>query len=168
MSTISDALKKKRGEEDEPSKETSAPRIVEVHVPKDHSARNTLLATVLGVLVLCAAIAGGYVLLGKMGATDRRAPARPAPPATAVTPATTVTPASEVPATHVETPATGAEAPALPKLQGIMGNRFDPSAIINGRKVKLGDTIDGYKLMAVEEDRVVVERDGTRHELYLQ
>ena len=162
MSTISDALKKKRGEDDGPSKETAAPRIVEVHVPKDHSARNTLLATVLGVLVLCAAVAGGYVLLGKMGSTDRRAPARTAPPARAGTPA------PEAPATHAETPATVADAPVLPKLQGIMGNRFDPSAIINGRKVKLGDTIDGYKLMAVKEDRVVVERDGTSHELYIQ
>jgi len=169
MSTISDALKKKRGEEHEPSKETAAPRIVEVQVPKDHTVRTTLLATVLGVLVLTGAVVGGYALLGRMGAFDPR-PTAPQPPAAPNHPpeAQTEKPNDVENDDEAGPAAEHTQAPALPKLEGIVNDPVEPRAFINGRILKLGRSVDGYTLVAIEEDRVVLEREGRRYELVLE
>jgi len=166
MSTISDALKKKRDEDDEPSAETAEPRLVRVEVPRDHSARNTLLVAVLGIVVAAGAVVGGYALLGKMGAFDR--PPATAPPATGTreTPAvgeTTQPPRGEVAPVEPETdPAAGL------KLQAIFPDPIDPRVVINNRTLKLGGTVEGFRLVAVGEDRVVLERAGKRYELSMQ
>ena len=166
MSTISDAIKKRRDEEDKPSAETATPRVVQVDVPKDHSARNTFLAAVLGAVVLAGAVIGGYAILGKIGAFDRRPAATPDVTATQETPAVTGTGQETVKETETTEPATAP--PTTPKLQGIFPDPIEPSAIINGRRLKLGGEVDGFKLVAVDEDRVVVERGGRRYELVLE
>ncbi len=171
MSTISDALKKRRDEEAEPSTETRGPRVVEVHVPKDHSARNILLVTVLAVVLLTGAVVGGYALLGKMGAFDRRpAPPPVGPPRGADVPAVSETPS--LGPTEPTTERGPAEEETDPlaglKLQGIFADPLDPRAVINDRRLKIGGTVKGFKLVAVEADRVVLERGGKRYELVLE
>jgi len=167
MSTISDAVKKRRDEEDEPSKATAGPRLVEVHVPKDHSARNTLLVAVLGVLVLTGAVLGGYVLLGRLGAFDRPAAA---PDAADVEEAVPDTPQPDPTETAVQPKPPEPEADPLArlKLEGIFRDPMDPRAVINGHRLKLGGTVEGFKLVAIEEDRVVLEREGKQYELTLE
>jgi hypothetical protein len=164
MSTISDALKKRRDEEDEPSKETAGPRVVEVHVPKDHTARTTLLAVVLGVVVLTGAAIGGYVVLGRIGAFDR--PPAPQPTRTESHPQTPPGPTEAVTETGPPVQETAPEARL--KLEGIFSDPIDPRAVINGRTLKLGGTVEGFTLVVVEEDRVVLERQGRRYELTLE
>lgn len=165
MSTISDALKKRRGEEDRPSKQTAGPRVVEVHVPKDHTARTALLAAVLGVVVLTGAVIGGYVLLGRFGAFDRPATA-PQPTRTESLPQTP--PGTTKAVTDAERPAQDAAPESRLKLEGIFYDPVDPRAVVNGRTLKLGGTVEGFTLVVVEEDRVVLEREGRRYELTLQ
>jgi hypothetical protein len=168
MSTISDAIKKKREQEGQPSPETATPRVVHVEVPKDHSVRNTLLAAVLGALVLGGSVLGGYALLGKMGAFDRPPGVAPGPRAGEQPAVVRETPPRTEPA---ENPAAGEQnpaSPATPTLEGIFPDPVEPSAVINGRRCKLGGVVDGFKLVAVENDRVVVEREGKQYELVLQ
>jgi hypothetical protein len=170
MSTISDAMKKKRDQEDHPSPETVAPRVVHVEVPKDHSVRNTLLAAVLGALVLGGAVLGGYSLLGTMGAFDQH-PGAPPRPKAAEQPAVGVSPTTAAQTEPAEAPATGEQdtaSPATPTLEGIFPDPIEPTAVINGRRCKLGGLVDGFKLVAVEDDRVVVEREGKQYELVLK
>ena len=170
MSTISDALKKRRDEEAEPSVETAAPRVVEVHVPKDHSARNILLVTVLAVVLLTGAVVGGYVLLGKMGAFDRRPAPPPEPREIDKAPGVSERGPQEPAETVRDTGASERDTDPLAglKLQGIFADPLDPRAVINDRRLKIGSTVEGFKLVAVEEDRVVLERGGKRYELVLE
>ena len=169
MSTISDAIKKKREQEDHPSPETATPRVVHVEVPKDHSVRNTLLAAVLGALVLGGAVLGGYTILGRMGAFDQPPGASPGPKAAeqpgvvGETTRTQTEPAEGPVAGEQET-----ASPATPTLEGIFPDPIEPTAVINGRRCKLGGVVDGFKLVAVEDDRVVVEREGKQYELVLE
>lgn len=165
MSTISDAMKKKRDEGDQPSPETAGPRIVQVEVPKDHTMRNVLLATVLGAIVLAGVVIGGYLVIQELRA-NRPAPSQPEA-------GQTPSPDTPVETGHgagvVEDPATTEPAePAVPELEGIFPDAINPSALLNGRRYKPGAVVDGFTLVAIEDDRVVLEREGKRYELVLE
>jgi hypothetical protein len=41
-------------------------------------------------------------------------------------------------------------------------------AVINDEIVKIGDTIDGYQVLRIEESKVIVIRDGQQQEIELQ
>jgi hypothetical protein len=54
-----------------------------------------------------------------------------------------------------------AEFPAL-NLSGVILNGSHSSALINGQTVAQGDMIEGVRLVAVYENKVIVEKDGCR------
>ncbi len=165
MSTISDAMKKKRDEGDEPSPEAAGPRLVQVEVPKDRALRNIFLGTLLAAVVLAGVVVGGYLLIRQL----RTTPGRTTEPDAGRTPSpgAVVEPGQE-PGVVTGPETTEADEPALPELTGIFPDPIQPIALLNGRRLKLGGVVNGFTLVAIEEDRVVVEREGTRYELVLE
>jgi hypothetical protein len=172
MSTITDAVTKKRNESDGAgaahgsSPETRGPRVVRVEVPKDHTVRNTLIGGLVVALVLTGLLVGGYALLDQMGAFSPR-PSIESPSGTATQPPGPGTDETDVAVEPGDT--TGASGqPTLPELQGIFPDRVDPIAVLNGKRVRPGAVVAGYTLKAIGEDRVTVERDGRQYELILE
>ena len=163
MSTISDALKKKRDEEEEPSPETAGPRVVEVHVPKDRTTRNALLIAFIGALVLTGVAIGGYALFGRMAPSGRRPAATPPSTDADQAPVAPETTQRDTATTQPDTTATEPTAGLI--LQGVFPDPIDPRAVISGRRLKLGDTIEGFTVIAIEADGVVLERTGKRYKL---
>jgi hypothetical protein len=130
-----------------------------------------ILVVVFGAVVLVGAVVGGYALLGRMKAFERSHTPDVRPPRT------------QEPAGVVETGegrtgqenATGrtpdepaSEQAALPTLEGIFPDTVDPIAVLNGRRVRLGDVVNGYTVAAIEEERVRLERDGRKYDLTLK
>jgi hypothetical protein len=75
------------------------------------------------------------------------------------------------------TPAIGTPAPTVgagsasatgPKLQGIFYSAKNASAIINGKTVKVGDEVDGMKVVAITQQAVRVESGGQARELRMK
>ncbi|HTG45366.1 MAG TPA: hypothetical protein VK633_12620 [Verrucomicrobiae bacterium] len=56
--------------------------------------------------------------------------------------------------------------PAL-KLQAIYYRLKGPTVVINGRTLKLGDSVGGSKVIAIERNAVELERNGTKQKLTL-
>lgn len=48
------------------------------------------------------------------------------------------------------------------KLSGIVFNDINPLAIINGKSIGVGDTIEGAKVLKIERKKVVIEYAGNR------
>ena len=165
MSTISDAMKKKRDEGDQPSPEAAGPRIVQVEVPKDHTLRNVLLGTVLAAIVLAGVVVGGYLLIQELRSTR---PQTSGPEAGQTSSPGAVVEAGQEAGVADKPETTEAQEPALPELQGIFPDPINPSALLNGRRLKPGAVVDGFTLVAIEENRVILEREGERYELILE
>ncbi|MEO5802090.1 MAG: hypothetical protein ABIR24_01060 [Verrucomicrobiota bacterium] len=51
-------------------------------------------------------------------------------------------------------------APPALKLQGIFYRVSNPTAMINGRSVAVGDTISGGRVIKIDKEEVIVERNG--------
>lgn len=94
------------------------------------------------------------------------ATATPGTTTTAVTPTTPVTP----PAVIAEVPAKPAGPRAFPelKLQGIYYRIKDPSVMINGKTLMIGDLVNDVTVMKIERKDVTVELDGQQKVLRLQ
>ena len=58
------------------------------------------------------------------------------------------------------------EVPNL-KLQGIYFRRSNPSAMINGRSVYLGEELEGARVISIERTSVVIEIKGQKQVLHL-
>lgn len=86
----------------------------------------------------------------------------PAPPVTAAVP--TPAPAPQTVVTKTETPK-----PVFPelKLQGIFYRLNNPSALISGKNVRVGDNIRGAKVLAIERESVTLDFKGERKTLNL-
>ena len=103
----------------------------------------------------------------------RTAPPVSAPPvsvpaAVAPTPAPTPAPIVAAQASPVAAPA--ASEPAAPKplkLQGIYFRLTNPSALINGRSVFVGESVDDARIVAITRLTVVVEQGGRTNVLRL-
>ena len=63
--------------------------------------------------------------------------------------------------------ATGQNSAGLPKLQSIMLGNGPALAVLNGKSYRVGQQVDGYKLVAINADAVVLEQAGTRHSVAL-
>lgn len=80
------------------------------------------------------------------------------------------------PAAVNPTPAVGtASAPVAvaatasgPKLQGIFYNANNPSAIINGKSMKVGDEANGIKVVSITQKSVLVQAGGQQRELTMK
>jgi hypothetical protein len=99
-------------------------------------------------------------------------PAPAAAPAAKTEPTAVVAPAT--PATIPQPPITKVE-PVVPtkpvfpelKLQGIFYRLSNPSALISGKNVRVGDLVQGVKVIAIERTSVTLEFKGERREMTL-
>ncbi len=55
----------------------------------------------------------------------------------------------------------------LPRLQSIIMGNGPALAVLNGQTYRVGQRIDGYQVVAIDADAVVLERAGKRHALTL-
>ena len=81
-----------------------------------------------------------------------------------------VTNASSAAETNTNPEATAAEAPAAappPKLQGIYYSRSRPSAVLNGKAVRVGEIIEGVRVISIERESVTLEQGGKTNVLRL-
>ena len=53
------------------------------------------------------------------------------------------------------------------KLQGIFYRLSNPSALISGKNVRVGDLVQGVKVIAIERASVTLEFKGERREMTL-
>jgi hypothetical protein len=54
-------------------------------------------------------------------------------------------------------------------LEGIIYDKYGLSyAVVNGEVVKIGDTIDGYQILKIEEKRVIFIREGELKEMEIK
>ena len=104
-------------------------------------------------------------------------PARAAIPAPAVAPspletsiATVPTNIPQAPTIAIPTIAPDVAKPATPKfkLQGIFYRPANPSAVINGKVVYIGDKVEQARVLAIEKDEVSIEYQGQKSVLSLQ
>lgn len=102
-------------------------------------------------------------------------PTQPAPAPT-VTAATPLPPAAPAPAAVSPIPPTAPAAPvletALPdttpiRLQAILYRLRNPTAILNGRTLEIGQSVAGARLVDIQRSHVVIERHGQRQTLEL-
>jgi hypothetical protein len=80
------------------------------------------------------------------------------------------TPATKAPAPGSEAGVPQAAVEAAPvelKLQAIFFRLKDPSAILNGRTLEVGQSFQGVRLVEIQRGHVVVERAGRRETLEL-
>lgn len=90
---------------------------------------------------------------------DSSTPAAPATPASAPT-----TTAGTPDAASTPSPANG---PTF-RLQGIFYRSANPSAMVNGKSVFVGDRVSGARVRAIERDNVTLEYDGQLKTLTLE
>jgi len=90
--------------------------------------------------------------------------ASPTPPVTNLTVTTTTEPASAPVTNSPDTDATVAAEPEPPspplKLQGIIFRLRNPTAMINGKSLLVGESVSGARVTKIEKDQVTLERDG--------
>jgi hypothetical protein len=81
------------------------------------------------------------------------------------------TPAIGNPTRAIGTPAAPVAVAATangPKLQGIFYSANNPSAIINGKSMKVGDEANGIKVVAIKQKSVLVQTGGQQRELTMK
>jgi MSHA biogenesis protein MshK len=54
------------------------------------------------------------------------------------------------------------------KLQAVVFNGPKSSMVINGRSLRVGDEIDGVKIVEVQPNEVIVEKEGLKHTLRME
>ena len=60
------------------------------------------------------------------------------------------------------------EAPISLTLSGILYSKELPLAIINNQTLKIGEEIEGAKILDIKEDRVIIEKNNKRVTLFLK
>ena len=63
--------------------------------------------------------------------------------------------------------ATGQNSAGLPKLQSIMLGNGPALAVLNGSSYRVGQQVEGYRVVAISADAVVLEKGGKRQSLTL-
>lgn len=62
---------------------------------------------------------------------------------------------------------TGESRAGLPKLQSVVLGNGPALAVLNGKSYRVGQQVDGYTLVAIHSDTVVLEKAGKRHAVSL-
>jgi len=188
MSLINDALRRKEDAKRNPgSTPASGAPMQPVHsAPKsDASPFGPVLLIVIAIVVV---LGGWFLFKGWRGQTptvvtttppvetpvvetavtqpENEMPpaASPTPPVTNLTVTTTTEPASAPVTNSPDTDATVAaepepRSPPL-KLQGIIFRLRNPTAMINGKSLLVGESVSGARVTKIEKDQVTLERDG--------
>ncbi len=97
----------------------------------------------------------------------------PVVPRIAVSNAAPAPPANVVAQTKAAPPPVVPPSPPAPEwpdvtLTGIFYSPSRPSAIVNGRKVNVGSSVTGLKVVAIERDSVTLELEGEKKVVYFQ
>ena len=197
MSLVNDALKRAKQNQDANPPATPPLEFRPVESSQSEGRRTSLLLVGLslvivaiigmcGVLVWYVSQKNGPALLVEASANPRsaaprtNAPAHPTPkskpPVMVVEPAVAAPAVSEgaLPAAVTNEPivaavVTAIEAlkPAPPKLQGIFFNPKNPSAIVNGRTVSLGERVGGFFVLAISPTAVTLANNAATNVLSL-
>lgn len=108
--------------------------------------------------------------------TKAEIPPAPAVSETKTEPATAPKPVVETadnsatnssPTTNAVVAATPPAGPEPLKLQGIFYRLSNPTALINGKTVAVGDQVSGARVLRIEREAVTLERDGKTEKLTL-
>ena len=189
MSLINDALRRKdQGQKTAaPQKADGAP--MEAVQPAARSNASYLAPILITLIVLVLVMAGlllwkGFQTQKQIVVTEKAlvapvqtAPVAPIAPVPAVVPApapvVAATPLTD-PAVVVPTPATNPVVPPPPieppplKLQGIFYRVSNPTAMINGKTLGIGESTAGTRVLKIERQHVTVERNGKQEVLTLE
>lgn len=195
MSLINDALRRKDQEKKAPTPEKSDGSPMQpVHPPSRDRASllGPMLMLVIVLLLLVAAILFWKGLHTKNQVTVAAAPpatVQPPPPAplenatvAPPVPATPVQPvATNLAATESANPsATNASPETIPvvalaapvppplKLQGIFYRPSNPTVMINGKTVGVGELVSGARILKIEREEVTLERNGKQEVLTME
>jgi len=142
MSQINDALKRARN--DAPGGMPSAIPPLQPVTRSTSSVAGGLIPSVVIILVITAVFFIGWAMAHQPAKSIVRTPVSAPAPVAAVQPVTTVTAPASTPAA-VPPPVI----PKLPKLQGIFYSATDPSAIVDGKTVRLGDPFEQYRVKEI-------------------
>ena len=63
--------------------------------------------------------------------------------------------------------ATASQSAGLPTLQSVMLGNGPALAVLNGKSYRVGQQVEGYRLVAISADAVVLEKGGKRQSLTL-
>ena len=197
MSLINDALKRAKQNQDANPSATPSLEFRPVEPAQNEGRRTSLLLVGLSLVIvaivgMCGALVwfvsqnNGPALLVEAAANPRsavprtNAPAQPAPkskpPVMVVEPAIAAPSATETvqsatvtnePVVAAVVAAVEALKPAPLKLQGIFFNPRNPSAIVNGRTVSLGERVGGYFVLAISPTAVTLANNAATNVLSL-
>ena len=112
----------------------------------------------------------------RVAAVKATSSTEPAPaPSVAVAPAAPATVTRQVSEQSAATPVAATPVPSAPavpqfpelKLQGILYNRSNPSALINGKTLSVGQKVSGARVTKIERDSVTLEWNGETRQLEL-
>jgi hypothetical protein len=175
MSLINDALKRASQSDKKRSAPTALPRLMQPAAAPQRTGSSLLVAGIV-VVALVLAVAGwifwrGFGTAHTVVAVPRVQPAQAvvaAPPPVAVKPAVAVpqsqsapapAPAAVVAAPPAESPAPDPW-PTNLTVNAIFYSKSNPRALVNGKTVATGDTIDGVLVTGIMSDRVFVDYKG--------
>ena len=153
MSLINDALKQAR--QNPPS---DAPPIA--HPPQQPAAPHPvpvagwLIPAIVIFLIVAAIFFMGWALANRSVRSKPVAP--PATAATAPAPVAVAAPPVVVPAPAPAPPAVVVQPSALPVLQGIFYSPTAPSAIVDGKTVRVGDSFKQYRVKEITRSTVTL------------
>jgi hypothetical protein len=71
------------------------------------------------------------------------------------------------PAGYEEVPATAAEDGPPPRVSAIQIGAHARHAVVNGRAARVGETVDGFEIVAIEPGRMTLRRNGKLSEVPL-
>jgi hypothetical protein len=185
MSLINDALRRKKQESKEPAPETSGGSPMQPVAPTTRDKASylgpILMTLIILVLLLAALLFWKGIETKKQlaAATQSQTLAPTSPVALAETkPAVAPVPVAAIPTnpspsvaapTNNSSPtnlaADATNAPSVPappplKLQGIFYRPSNPTAMINGKTVGIGEVAAGARVLRIDRQEVAVERDG--------
>jgi hypothetical protein len=179
MSMINDALKRASQSDKNRPAQAALPQPMQ-HVSGERETRFSWILAAIVVAVLGIGLAGWVfwkwwegnqpaVVAASVQPVPTVVAAPPPPPPsplpTPLTPAVVVAPAAPA-AVPVAAPVKPSWPIAL-TVKAIFYNKTSPHALVNGRTVEAGDTIQGVLITGIEADRVLVSWNGEGKELLL-
>lgn len=191
MSLINDALRRANQGKKEPEKSDGAP-MQPVHAPTRDRASflGPILLTLIVLVLMMAAFLfwKGMQTKKELAAADKKliapprvaptvpaepkplvqaAPAIPAPPIIATNGSTNSIVTNLTVATNPAPPPVDPGPPPL-KLQGIFYRPSNPTAMINGKTVGIGELVSGARVLKIDRQEVTLERAGKLEILTLE
>jgi hypothetical protein len=157
MSQINDALK--RAKDMQPKNTpSSVPPMQPVESPASQHGANWIWPVVIILLLLL--LAALFIAISAGSHAEKKIVAEPLP--------APVVQAAAAPATPPAAPAPEAlksTAPKAARLQGIVYDPVHPYAIVSGKTVFVGDSVDGMRVTAISRDAVTLAGNGQTSKL---